>query len=880
MTSEPMQSILDRLNGVQPNGNGYMARCPAHEDAKASLHISEGRDGRVLIKCHANCETSAVVDSIGLTMRDLMPPKPNRQRGGKFNTVAAYDYRSASGTLLYQACRLDPKDFRCRKPDGGGGWTWRNVFDGVERVPYGLPELLASNTDDVVFVAEGEKDCDRLASLGLVASCNVGGAGKWRREYNQHFAGRRVVILADNDDAGRTHAADVASHLLGIAASIKIIDLPDLPPKGDVSDWLDSGGTVEELRRLVAECPEWQPTEAEITETADDRIRIEVTANDHIVIAETIDALATDTAIYKRGGVLVHVVREKTDSDDDGIKRKAGTPRIREVSAGYLRERLSATCRFVKVRDTEDGPQDQQVSPPGYVVQGIHTRGFWEPLRYLGGIVETPVLRPDGTILDRPGWDDATGLLYEPGDVIPQVPANPTLADAMNARDLLLNVVQDFPFAQEAHRAAWLAGLLTVLARRAFTGPAPLFLIDANVRGSGKSLLTDLIANITTGRDMPRLSNPGDDDEARKRITALAMAGDPLVLIDNIATTLGSASLDAALTSTTWKDRKLGGNEMFEGSLRAVWFATGNNAVLLADTSRRVCHVRIESPLEAPEERDGFRIPNLLQHVRENRLELLTAGLTILRAYVVAGRPDKNLKPWGSFEGWSRLVRNCVVWLGLQDPGGTRRQLAEASDRDAAALRALFEGWNEIDPDGEGLTSSGLVKLLKDNDSKYDAVRGALQELCDTPKELTGRKVGNQLRRFKGRVIGERRLTCREGRGRQNFWRIESASGVCGESGESFSATPENIFHDETTVNTDKATAAECQTHTPHTPHSPPVESGDDINAEFVRAAAEELDPFDFCPEPLPDFPNNTALCSRCEDILDADGLCQTCKDW
>src|SRR5262245_57668872 len=108
----------------------------------------------------------------------------------------------------------------------------------------------------------------------------------------------------------------------------------------------------------------------------------------------------------------------------------------------------------------------------------------------------------------------------------------------------------------------------------------------------------------------------------------------------------------------------------------------------------------------------GFRHPNLLQHVRENRLALLTAGLTILRAFVVAGRPEAGLKPWGSFEGWSGLVRNCIVWLGLLDPGDTRRELAEASDRDAAALRMLFAGWHEVDPDENGLTAAGLVKLL------------------------------------------------------------------------------------------------------------------------------------------------------------------------
>jgi putative DNA primase/helicase len=177
--------------------------------------------------------------------------------------AATYDYRVKDSALLYQTVRLrNPKDFFQRRPDGGGGWI--NNLKGVRRVPYRLPDVLASG-DAVVIIVEGEKDADRLAALGLVATTNVGGASKWRDEYSEHLRGRRVAILPDNDDAGRAHSEQVARSLHGVAGEVCILDLPGLPEKGDVSDWLDAGGTVVELQRLAKDAPGW-------TASADDDV--------------------------------------------------------------------------------------------------------------------------------------------------------------------------------------------------------------------------------------------------------------------------------------------------------------------------------------------------------------------------------------------------------------------------------------------------------------------------------------------------------------------------------------------------------------------------------------------------------------------------------
>ena len=170
----------------------------------------------------------------------------------RFNVVSAYDYYDADGVLLFQVCRLDPKDFRQRRPDGKGGWSWS--VKGVQQVPYRLPQMLA-RPDEIIFVVEGEKDAENLAALGLLATCNAGGANKWHASLSQHFRGRDVVIVPDNDDAGRAHASLVAGKLRDVAASVRVLELPNLPHKGDVSDWLAAGGDAHELMALANDAP-------------------------------------------------------------------------------------------------------------------------------------------------------------------------------------------------------------------------------------------------------------------------------------------------------------------------------------------------------------------------------------------------------------------------------------------------------------------------------------------------------------------------------------------------------------------------------------------------------------------------------------------------
>jgi hypothetical protein len=183
--------------------------------------------------------------------------------------VATYDYVDETGTLIFQVVRFDPKDFRQRKPDGAGGWTWST--SGVRQVPYRLPDLNEALAHDrTVFIVEGEKDVDRLWAWNVPATCNAGGAGKWRAELSEFLRNADVVILPDNDPQaknpdgtprfhpdgrpvypGQDHARDIAAKLAGVANRVRILELPNLPLKGDVSDWVRAGGTAEELWRLA-----------------------------------------------------------------------------------------------------------------------------------------------------------------------------------------------------------------------------------------------------------------------------------------------------------------------------------------------------------------------------------------------------------------------------------------------------------------------------------------------------------------------------------------------------------------------------------------------------------------------------------------------------
>lgn len=234
----------------------WMALCPAHKDIKPSLSIGIGEDDRVILHCHANCATQEILANAGLQMTDLFLGNRPKEDHSKKKIVATYDYTDEEGELLYQAVRFEPKEFRQRKPDSTGGWIWN--LGGTRKVLYRLPQLVNSPYK-TVYLLEGEKDADNFCELGLIATTNAMGAGKWLPEYSAALAGRDVVIIRDNDKAGKEHGEKVAGELLWIAKRVRILDLPDLSEHGDGTEWLtacrakgmDNVAICRELARLT-----------------------------------------------------------------------------------------------------------------------------------------------------------------------------------------------------------------------------------------------------------------------------------------------------------------------------------------------------------------------------------------------------------------------------------------------------------------------------------------------------------------------------------------------------------------------------------------------------------------------------------------------------
>jgi hypothetical protein len=296
----PDASLFRALKG-RGKPHDFMTICPAHRDRNPSLHVTTTKDGATLVHCFAGCTQDAVIDA--LRNRGLWSEPQPRSSGPRAESrtgqvVASYDYVSANGELVHQTLRLEPKSFRQRRPAQETGlWIWgltageymrvgpakdwlpfresrfsewpiereRKTFDAAILVLYRLPDVLKAVGNGVtVYLCEGEKDADSLVTLGLVATTNAMGAGKWRAEYNEALRGADVVLLPHNDAPGRDHAERVAAELHSVTKRVRMLDIakhwPECGAGQDISDWLAAGGTADKLKDLVEALPDWQPS--------------------------------------------------------------------------------------------------------------------------------------------------------------------------------------------------------------------------------------------------------------------------------------------------------------------------------------------------------------------------------------------------------------------------------------------------------------------------------------------------------------------------------------------------------------------------------------------------------------------------------------------
>jgi 5S rRNA maturation endonuclease (ribonuclease M5) len=265
------QDFAELLSHVKRSGANFSARCPAHDDQHESLSFADGDKG-VVLTCHAGCRVEAICGALGIPVAGLFTTS-NGHAPSRPKIVATYNYEDEAGRLLYQAVRYDPKDFRQRRPTTTGAWSW--TLADTRRVVYRLAKLQGQAE---VVIVEGEKDVDRLWGLGLAATTNAMGAGKWQDAYSEQLlrAGiARFIIIPDNDRAGQAHAAEVVRSLQAFipGGDIRRVHLPGLPPVRDkhgedISDWLDAGHTFEELRDLIAQTPRLRLEQAPLEKPA------------------------------------------------------------------------------------------------------------------------------------------------------------------------------------------------------------------------------------------------------------------------------------------------------------------------------------------------------------------------------------------------------------------------------------------------------------------------------------------------------------------------------------------------------------------------------------------------------------------------------------
>jgi putative DNA primase/helicase len=386
--------------------------------------------------------------------------------------------------------------------------------------------------------------------------------------------------------------------------------------------------------------------------------------------------------LFRRGDRLGSLA---IDEGKDHKGRKVEHQIIVEVGEHTLAERLAVAATFQKWdRRKRGGGGLRRVDPPKGVVKTLMGRGYSLKLPLLVGVVNCPQLAADGRIVDQPGYDAGTGVFYDPRGVkFPAIAAVPTRADAEVAKERLLWLFHTFDFQSEKDRAVALSLVLTRLARIGMA-TAPLHAFDAPVAGSGKSMIVDIVSILATGERAAVFAQGANLEEFEKRLSVQLMMGRQIIAIDNITNELDGDLLNQSLTQDRVDLRILGASKIVTAQCPAVNTATGNNLRLVGDLTRRSLIARIDPKTERPELRQFDYDP--LTDARENRGELIAAALTILKAYCVAGMPERPATLQG-FGEWSDLVRGALMWLGLGDPAATQERLRENDPRLTALIR-------------------------------------------------------------------------------------------------------------------------------------------------------------------------------------------------
>lgn len=449
--------------------------------------------------------------------------------------------------------------------------------------------------------------------------------------------------------------------------------------------------------------------------------------------------------LFQRGG---NVVRLAPVRDRDANGREIEVVRLLPVTEPHLSELMNDAARWERYDVRGKGyvstrcPADL---PRMYLARG----GIGWRLPHLAGVIHAPTMRPDGSILDLPGYDGATRLYFDPrGEVFPEIPTEPDLYDAMAALAVLRELIEECAFIDRTDATVALSAILTAVVRsilpaapaHAFTAPAP---------GTGKSYLASITARIATGRDAAGLAFSSDEAENRKQIDAALLEGRTALLFDNVTSEVSGARLSEVLTQPEITIRPLGRSETVTVPCAAMVLIDGNNLTVAADMTRRVLLSRLDRKVERPETHEFTRDP--LAMIAADRGRYVAAALTILRAYYVAGRPNRP-PALGSFGAWSDLVRGALLWLEQPDPADSIERV-RANDPRRSELQAVLAHWSAAFGD-QRTTTATLIETAR----ALPDFREALLAVAGAAGAINTQRLGKWLRANVGKIADGMRL--------------------------------------------------------------------------------------------------------------------------
>lgn len=659
-------------------------RCHNHDDQSASCSINCETGGIVCQACGYTGKVHKYADQFGLEAPPDSPEWLAKKQGGgapaagKKRTetppakakaatqgnpkkdpgpvVATYLYLRENGGNHVRIQRTQNKVFWQSRWEDGAWVKGLERRDGtkVEHVLYRTPELAATQESMVLFL-EGEKDADRAWSIGFAATSTAQGAGKAAQTANSAWAllkGKDVALLPDNDQAGEKHVAEVAELLFPIAKSIRIVRLPNLPDKGDLSDWLDAGGDADQLRALIKNTEPIKKTKPKIVVNGKDPEDVD---------AELLKCLAADGRFYARGDKVVCLA-----------KTPDGSPRIDVQNHEKMCFRIPKVVKLVNRKEAkdEDKPPIDTVIRPSKHLTGAALVGGAEMFPPLYKVVDIPFFDKDGRLVQTPGYDSASCIYYAPTIKGLRVNTDPTRDQVVAALNYLWQeFFREFAFAGQVDRTHALCALLQQFLVEIINARSPAYLFRATREGSGKTFLAQCIGLIVYN-GVPEVaeeeaSTRAKGTEMRKSLDASLMDGVQGILIDNIESDLNYPWLFQYLTGRYLEPRILGKSEKAKIPNRILWMVTANNPALKRDAIRRMVNIKFDLGDQEPGERKFER--NLARWVVDNRKALIEACLTIAAGWIKAGGPRSGTIQLDSYEEWSEVMGGLMAYLEVPE---------------------------------------------------------------------------------------------------------------------------------------------------------------------------------------------------------------------